>query len=139
MIDPRNSMNARLFGWGSWLCAGVIVGGLLSAWPTGADAQINPFRGYKGPTLGKEDLASGQAAAEKLLTEDRAEVGKSEDWSGPSSGNSGRISVQKTFQRQGMECRELRSEVRYKRASSSRPSVRNLNVCRIKTGEWKIM
>ncbi|WP_428492666.1 hypothetical protein [Rhodopila sp.] len=139
MIYPRNSIDARLIGWGSWLCAGVVVGGLLCAWPTGADAQINPFRGYKGPTLSKEDLASGRAAAEKLLTEDRAEVGKSEDWSGPTSGNSGSISVQKTFQRQGMECRGLRSEVRYKRASPSHQRVFNLNVCRTKTDEWKIM
>jgi surface antigen len=109
----------------------------LAAWPSDAGAQINTFRGYKGPVLSKEDLASGQAAANKLLTEDQAQVGKSEDWAGPTSGNTGSISVQKAFQRQGMECRTL-SEVRYKIASAS-PWTFNLNVCRIKTGEWKLM
>jgi hypothetical protein len=136
---PRNPINARLFGWGSRLSAVVIIGGLLSAWPPGADAQINPFRGYKGPTLSKDDLATAQAAADKLLTEDQAQVGKSEDWAGPASGNTGSISVQKAFRRQGMECRELRSEVRYKKAPTSSPRTFNLNVCRIKSGEWKLM
>jgi hypothetical protein len=136
---PRNSIDAPLFGWGSRLSAVLIIGGLLSAWPTVSHAQINPFRGYKGPTLSKEDLASGQAAAARLLTEDQAQVGKSEDWAGPTSGNTGSISVQKAFQRQGMECRGLRSEVRYKEDSTSSPRVFNLNVCRTKAGEWKLM
>jgi surface antigen len=137
--DPQNSSGTPLFGWGLRLSTALIVGGFLSAWPIGADAQINPFRGYKGPTLSKEDLDSGQAAAGKLLHEDQAEVGKSEDWAGPTSGNTGSISIQKTFQRQGMECRVLRSEVHYKKTPTSPASVLNLNVCRIKTGEWKLM
>jgi len=130
------SMNAGLFGWGARLSAVFIVGGFLSVWPTGAHAQINPFHGYKGPTLSKEDLASARAAAARLLNEDQAQVGQSEDWAGPTSGNTGSISVQKAFQRQGMECRELRSEVHYKQASSK---VLTLNVCRIKTGAWKLL
>lgn len=123
----------------SRLIAMLMVGGFLSAWSTGAHAQINPFRGYKGPTLSKEDLASGRAAAGKLLNDDQGQVGKSEDWAGPTSGNTGSISVQKTFQRQGMDCRGLRSEIRYKKDSTSHPKVLNLNVCRTKTGEWKLM
>src|ERR1700761_3496758 len=98
--DPQNSISAPLFGWGLRLSTALIVGGFLAAWPMGAHAQINPFRGYRGPTLSKEDLDSGQAAAGKLLNEDQAEVGKAEDWTGPTSGNTGSISVQKTFQRQ---------------------------------------
>ena len=138
MTYPQNSVSARLFGWESRLSAILFVG-FLATWPTGAHAQINPFRGYKGPTLSKEDLALGQAAADKLLTEDQAQIGKSEDWAGPTSGNSGSISIQKAFHRQGMECRSLRSEIRYKKASTPSPRVFNLNVCRIKTGEWKLM
>jgi hypothetical protein len=138
MTYPRNFTGIWLFGRGSWLIV-VLIGGLIAAWPSGADAQINPFRGYKGPTLSKEDLASGQAAANKLLTEDQAQVGKSEDWSGPTSGNRGSLSIQKAFQRQGMECRTLRSEVHYKKAPASPPRTLNLNVCRTKAGEWKLM
>src|SRR5947209_1385906 len=132
-------MNAQVFGWRSRLKAALIVGGLLSAWVTDAHAQINPFRGYRGPTLSKDDLASGRAAAGKLLTEDQAQVGKSEDWAGPTSGNTGSISVQRAFQKRGMECRVLRSEVRYKTAPASSPRRLDFGVCRIKTGEWKLM
>jgi hypothetical protein len=84
-------------------------------------------------------LDSGQAAAGKLLNDDQAAMGKSEGWTGPTSGNTGTISVQKTFQRQGMDCRALRSEVHYKKTPNAPPRVFNLNVCRIKTGEWKVM
>jgi hypothetical protein len=116
----------------------LLCGVFLAVWPMAANAQISPFRGYKGPVLSKEDLATGQAAANKLLTEDHGEVGKSEDWAGAQSGNSGTISVQKAFRRQGMECRTLRSEVRYRQASAP-PRTLNLDVCRVKTGEWKLM
>ena len=139
MIDPQNFMKAPPLGWGSRLSAILIVVGALFAMPTGAYAQINPFQGYKGPMLSKEDLNSGRAAASKLLTEDEAQVGKSEDWVGPTSGNSGSIAVKRAFKQKEMECRALRSEIHYKKTPSSPPKVLNLNVCRIKTGEWKLM
>lgn len=139
MVYPQIARNAGLFGWGSRLIAFFVVVGSLSVWSTSVHAQINPFRGYRGPTLSKEDLASGRAAAGKLLNEDQAQVGKSEDWAGPTSGNTGSISVQKAFRRRGMECRGLRTEIRYKRALTSSPKVLNLDVCRIKTGEWKLV
>ncbi|WP_428537837.1 hypothetical protein [Rhodopila sp.] len=122
-----------------WPCWGKIisVGIVLAGFPSVSDAQISPFRGYKGPTLSKEDLAAGQAAAEKLLDDDHAQVGKSEDWSGPTSGNTGNISVQRAFQRQNMECRALRSEIRFRKAST-KPRTINLNVCRVQ-GRWKLM
>jgi hypothetical protein len=117
----------------------IILGGvILAAWPSGAHAQINPFRGYKGPTLSKEDYAAGNAAAQKLLTDDQAELGKSEPWTGPTSGNTGTITVEKSFRRQGMDCRALKSEVRYKKNPAS-PRTLNLNVCRLHSGEWKLM
>ncbi len=139
MTDSQNLTIHRYVRRCVWLCAVVIVGSLSFAWPGTAHAQINPFRGYKGPTLSKEDLASGRAAAAKLLTDDQAQVGKSEDWVGPTSGNTGHLSIERTFQRRGMQCRTLRSEVRYKRAPTSPPRVLNLNVCRIQSGEWKLM
>lgn len=138
MIDPRHFADARISHRGSWWSGALVCAIFLATWPSAGHAQINPFRGYKGPTLSKEDLATGRAAAHKLLSEDQAQVGKSEDWAGPTSGNTGSISVQKAFRRQGMECRTLRSEVRY-RTSSAPPRTLNLDVCRLKTGEWKLM
>lgn len=117
----------------------IILGGvILAAWSSGAHAQINPFRGYNGPTLSKEDFAAGNAAAQKLLTDDQGELGKSERWAGPTSGNTGILTVEKSFRRQGMECRTLKSEVRYKKTATS-PRTLNLNVCRLHSGEWKLM
>jgi hypothetical protein len=118
--------------------APLTVAVLISFWASCADAQINPFRGYSGPTLSKEDLATGQAAAQKLLTEDQAQVGRSEPWSGPTSGNAGSISVQRAFKRQGMDCRALRMDIRYKERPDA-PRTFNLNVCRLQSGEWKIV
>jgi surface antigen len=110
----------------------------VAAWPSVARAQINPFVGYKGPTLSKEDLAAGRAAAGKLLSDDHAEVGKSEDWSGASSGNQGSVTVLRAFKQRGLDCRALRSEVRYK-ASPAKPRTFSLNVCELKDGTWKIL
>lgn len=139
MNDPCRSMSARRFDWAWQLGAVLVTGGCLLAWPTGAQAQINPFRGYRGPTLNKDDLDSGRAAAVKLLNDDEAQVGKSRDWAGPASGNTGSISVQRAFQRRGMECRALRTEIHYRKTPTSPPRVFNLDVCRTQAGEWKLM
>jgi hypothetical protein len=112
MTEARNCRDAWLWRQRTLWSAVLISGAFLAALPSGAQAQINPFRTYKGPSLTQEDKALGQAAAVKLLTQDQAEVGKFEAWAGPKSGNSGTISVQKAYQRQGMDCRALRSEVR---------------------------
>jgi hypothetical protein len=139
VTDARISTSVRHFRRAAWLCAVLVVGSFLSAWLTDAHAQLGLFRGYRGPSLSHEDWASAQAAADKLLTEDQAQVGKSEDWVGPTSGNTGRLSVQKEFQRQGMECRTIRSLVNYKKASMSPPRIFNLDVCHTKSGEWKLI
>jgi hypothetical protein len=130
--------HARALNRGSWWSALLTVGILMVAWSSAANAQVNPFRGYRGPVLSQEDLAAGRAAAAKLLNEDHAEIGRSEDWTGPTSGNGGTITVQRAFKRQGMECRALRSEIRYK-STSAAPRTFNLDVCRVHTGEWKLL
>jgi hypothetical protein len=134
MIDAQFSAGVRRSRWQAPLA----VGALIIVWASCANAQINPFRSYNGPTLSKEDLATGQAAAQKLLNEDEAQVGRSENWNGKTSGNGGSISVQRAFKRQGMECRALRMDIRYKDRPGS-PRTFNLNVCRLQTGEWKIV
>jgi hypothetical protein len=143
MIDAQFSAEVRR----SWrpsrwqappILAPMILAALITVWASCADAQINPFRGYNGPTLSKEDLATGQAAAQKLLTEDEAQVGRSEQWMGKTSGNAGNISVQRAFKRQGMDCRALRMDIHYKDKPGA-PRTFNLNVCRLQTGEWKIV
>jgi hypothetical protein len=114
----------------------VSVTAVLCLWSACAHAQINPFRGYKGPVLTKADLDQGRQAADRLLNADAAKVGASETWTGPTSGNSGTLTVQSTFERQGNTCRSLRSVVNYKAGTKRNWT---LNVCRLPNGEWKLV
>jgi hypothetical protein len=119
---------------------GVFVATVLAvctvAWISPVRAQINPFRGYKGPTLTQEDLAAGQGAARKLLNSDPATVGQAESWTGPTSGNQGTLTIRRVFERGGMPCRSVASEVLYRRTQSRRSYT--LTACRIASGTWKL-
>jgi surface antigen len=108
----------------------------VCVWSVSAHAQINPFRGNKGPVLSKADLEQGTQATDKLLKEDEGKVGASETWTGPTSGNSGTLTVQSAFERKGSTCRSLRSVVNYKNGTKR---TWNLNVCRQPNGDWKIV
>jgi surface antigen len=138
MVEARRFADPRFTGWRSWWCRSLTAGLILTGLHAAALAQINPFQGYSGPTLSKQDLDMSQAATRKLLTDDRGEVGKSEHWVGATSGNQGDITVLKSFTRQGMPCRTLRSAVRYKQKSAP-PRSFTLDVCRLQNGEWKIV
>jgi surface antigen len=109
---------------------------ILCLWSVFAQAQINPFKGYNGPVLTKADLDQGMQAANRLLNTDAAEVGASETWTGPTSGNRGTLTVQNAFERHGTTCRSLRAVVNYK-AGAKRTWT--LNVCHQPNGEWKLV
>ena len=101
-----------------------------------AHAQINLFRGYKGPVLTKEDMDARSSAAQKLLNDDPASVGQAETWVGPKTGNQGTLTIRRVFERSGMPCRSVASEVTYKQTQTKRAFT--LTACRIATGEWKL-
>ena len=122
----RRHMLVRIIGVTAVVCVG----------SASAHAQINPFRDNKGPVLSKADLEQGNQAADKLLKADEGKVGASETWTGPSSGNSGTLTVQSAFERKGNTCRSLRSVVNYK---NGKKRTWNLNVCRQPNGDWKIV
>ncbi len=106
------------------------------SWAPCAHAQINPFRSYKGPTLTKEDVAAGSAAAQKLLQDDSPTVGQAETWVGPKTGNQGTLTIQRVFERSSMPCRAVASQVVYKKTQTRRDFT--LTACRTATGEWKL-
>lgn len=99
-----------------------------------AQAQINPFQGYRGPTLTKSDLDAGTQAAGRLLGDNPKPVGTAEEWIGPESGNAGTLTIERAYHRQGHDCRAVRSRVTYK-AGSQRSFL--LNACRV-AGQWKL-
>lgn len=106
------------------------------AWGADAQAQINPFRGSHGPKLAKEDIDARSAAALKLLNQHPARVGETESWVGPKSGNQGTLTIRRVYQRSGMPCRAVNSQVLFKRQQGKRDFT--MNVCRVSTGQWKL-
>lgn len=117
-----------------FLIAALAVGAV--GWEPAAHAQLNPFRGYKGPTLTKEDMDARSSAALKLLNNDPASVGQKETWIGPKTGNQGTLTIRRVFERSGMPCRSVKSAVVYKQTQTRREF--SLIVCRVATGEWKL-
>ena len=114
---------------------GMAVAGLVLCAASSAQAQINPFRGYRGPTLTKGDFDAGIQAAARLLGDDPKPVGTVETWTGSGSGNTGTLTVERAYRRHGEECRAVRSRVTYK--SGTKRSFL-LNACRV-SKQWKLV
>jgi hypothetical protein len=117
------------------LFAIVVAVGALAGTPS-AQAQINPFRSYSGPTLTKEDISAGSGAFQKLLNREPASVGDTETWIDNNTGNQGKFTLRRIFQRSGMPCRAVASEIAYKRTKTKREFT--LTACRVASGEWKL-
>ena len=115
-------------------CAALAAAVLLTFAASPATAQINPFRGYRGPVLTSADIQAGTEAADRLLAQKPAKVGASQFWVGAISGNTGTVTIERIFQQNDRECRALRAKIQYK-AGSARDWL--LNVCQV-SGAWKI-
>jgi surface antigen len=112
-----------------------VAASVITLSPGVATAQINPFRSYRGPVLSKDDLAAGRDAAARLLAKPDPTVGASEAWSGPTSGNTGTMTVERVYKQNGNDCRAVRSTVHYKQGNE-RSFV--LSTCRV-SGQWRLM
>jgi surface antigen len=117
-----------------FLIAALLVSAMAGAVP--AHAQINPFRSYSGPTLTKDDLSAGSAAFRTLLEKDPASIGEAETWIDPKTGNQGKFTLRRIFERSGMPCRDVASEVIYKQTKTKREFT--LTACRVAGGDWKL-
>ena len=106
----------------------------LACLPMSARAQVNPFRPFHGPTLPRADLDAGKQAASRLLGADPKPVGATETWTGPTSGNSGVLTIERAYQRQGHVCRAVRSRIIYKQGTE-RSFL--LQACRV-GGRWRL-
>ena len=119
---------ARLTG--ACLVAMIAVGAVTGP----AAAQINPFRNYSGPVLSKADITAGREAAARLLEAPSPQVGASEAWTGPTSGNTGTLTIERIYQQHGNDCRALRSLVHYR---NGRERSFLLNSCKV-GGQWRL-
>jgi hypothetical protein len=115
---------------GMWLLTAVIA--VFTASP--AAAQINPFRNYSGPVLSSADINAGREAAARLLADADPKVGMSESWTGPTSGNTGTLTIERIYNQKGNDCRAVRSNVDYK-AGTHRSFL--LHTCNV-SGQWRL-
>jgi len=115
----------------------MLAGAALALCSATAQAQINPFRGYRGPTLNSQDYTLAREAARKLLDNDSAPIGSSEQWQNADTGHGGTITLMSLFHRSGMPCRTLQSRVEFK--APDRPRTLTWRACRTPAGEWKLL
>jgi surface antigen len=101
-----------------------------------ATAQINPFSRYQN-NITNEDLRLIEAASTKLYKTDSPQVGATERWNNPNTGNSGTVTLTQVFEKDGMPCRKLRHRITVK--GEKDPAVYIFNRCRVKSGEWKLL
>jgi surface antigen len=110
---------------------------LSAGYARSANAQmLNPFGGYNGPTLGKDDYIVARNAVATLLNEAPPAVGRYEHWKNPTSGNHGKFTIVSIFTSKGLPCRKVSAEIIYSKAGSS-PRSFALDACKLPSGEWK--
>jgi surface antigen len=109
---------------------------MVVAFDAAALAQINPFaRGDSGVT--RDDAKFIEEASSKIYKADNPQVGATEKWSNPGTGNSGTVSLIQLYEKDGMPCRKLRHRISTK--GSKDPQIYIFSRCRVKSGEWKLL
>jgi surface antigen len=104
--------------------------------PAVLQAQVNPFRGSRGPGLTAEDNRLLFESVARLNAAEPSQVGSSEAWNNPQTNSSGTSTILRVFHSGGMACHLVRHHV----VVAGRQPGRNyrLTWCRTSSGEWKI-
>ena len=100
-----------------------------------ATAQINPFS--RNQLITDEDLQLIDVASRKLYQVDSPQLGATEQWSNPNSGNMGTVTLTQVFEQDGMPCRKLLHRITVK--GEQEPAMFVFNRCRVGSGEWKLL
>lgn len=102
---------------------------------TTAQAQINPFRSYRGRGLSPEDNRLLFESIARLNAAEPSRAGRSETWSNPQTKSSGTSTILRVFHSGGMACHLVRHHIV---AAGHQPgSNYHLTWCRTPGGEWK--
>jgi surface antigen len=118
----------------SSLCFSVALAVCLSL-PAATQAQVNPFRGSRGPGLSPQDNQMLFESVARLNAAEPSQVGRSEEWSNPQTNSSGTSTMLRVFHSGGM----ARHQVRHHIVVAGRQPGRDyrLTWCRTSSGEWK--
>ncbi len=102
-----------------------------------AAAQINPFGHHSVDRLTAEDRQLAEQASAKLYQAPAPQIGASESWNNPSTGNHGTVALIGVREHQGLPCRTLRHRLEIQ--GVAKPIEFVLNRCRTGDGQWKIL
>jgi surface antigen len=118
----------------SSLCFSVALAVCLPL-PAATQAQVNPFRGSRGPGLSPQDNQTLFESVARLNAAEPSQVGRSEAWSNPQTNSSGTSTILRVFHSGGMACHL----VRYHIVVAGRQPGSRLPPpwCSIQSGEWK--
>lgn len=108
---------------------------LLAVGVMPASAQINPFRGST-TGLPQGDLAILGSTAAQLYENTSLADGSSSGWSSPKTGNSGKVTLLRTFHRNSLLCREVEYTIHKRGVAGARDY--KVNWCRTPSGAWKL-
>jgi hypothetical protein len=100
-------------------------------------AQMDPF-GWDPNTklLTDEDWHQVWEGTVNLNRAPAAAVGETRAWSNPASGNSGKVTLTRVFESNGMPCHALTYALSF--SEQPVPQEYNFNWCRVSNGQWRI-
>src|SRR5215813_762316 len=98
-------------------------------------AQVNPFG--DSLDLKESDIAMLQAAASALFQNEKAQIGQTESWKNPKTGNSGAVSLVELFEHAGMPCKRLQHSIKQKGHADL--ITYQFARCRTGDGSWKLL
>ena len=98
-------------------------------------AQVNPFG--DSLDLKESDIAMLQAAASALFQNEKAQLGQTESWKNPKTGNSGTVSLLDLFEHKGMPCKRLQHSIKQKGHADL--IIYQFARCRAADGSWKLL
>ena len=100
-------------------------------------AQLNPF-GWDPNTalLTDEDWRLVWEETVSLNRTPDAAAGETRAWTDAASGNSGKVTLTRVFESNGMTCHALRYTISF--SGKPVPQDYNLNWCRTSAGQWRI-
>jgi surface antigen len=100
-----------------------------------AVAQVSPFG--DSLDLKAEDIEMLKAAAAALFDDDSARLGDTRTWSNPASGNTGSVSLVKTFEHQGLPCKRVQHVIKQKGRDDQ--VIYQFARCRTAAGTWQLL
>lgn len=106
--------------------------GILGAVP--AVAQISPFDGT-GFELTKEDITILNNESMPIFQDPPVPLNSRYDWTNPSSGNSGAVTLLSRFKRGDLPCVRVRYDIKVH--DVGKPFRYDLSYCRVADGQWK--